>query len=87
MVQIRAFRTFIWYFQQTLTIFEGQSFGNPLTGIPNTLLPLINAFIIKFVTKKKRIRAQLDELKGDQIKLLFTNKVNSLFLDNPAPRL
>lgn len=45
-----------------------------MTGIPNTLLPLINAFIIKFVTKKKRVSAQLDGLKGKEITLIFTNK-------------
>lgn len=58
-----------------------------MTGIPNTLLPLINAFIIKFVTKKKRVSAQLDGLKGKGIALTFIKQSNLLFLDNPAPRL
>ena len=46
-----------------------------MTGIPNTLLPLINAFIIKFVTEKKRVKsAQLDGLKGKGTTLTFINK-------------
>lgn len=43
-----------------------------MTGIPNTLLPLINAFIIKFVTKKKRTGTQLDGLKEKEITLICT---------------
>lgn len=38
-------------FPNILTIFEEYSFGNPLIGVPNTLLPFIKAFIIKLVTK------------------------------------
>jgi hypothetical protein len=47
-----------------------------LTGIPNTLLPLIKAFIIKFVTKKKRERTQLNGLEGKKNILKFTRKVS-----------
>lgn len=33
-----------------LTISLGYSGGKPFMGVPNTLLPLMNAFMIKFVT-------------------------------------
>jgi hypothetical protein len=57
----------LWHFYQKLTSFEGLSFGNPLTGIPNTLLPLIKAFIIKFVTIREIVRVQLHALREQEI--------------------
>lgn len=50
-----------------------------MTGIPNTLRPFINAFIIKFVTKKKRVKAQLEGLKGKEMALIFINEVITYF--------
>lgn len=50
-----------------------------MTGIPNTLLPFINAFIIKFVTKEKRVKAQLEGLKVKEMALIFINEVITYF--------
>ncbi len=77
------------------TIWLGYSRGKALIGVPNTVLPLMKAFMMKLVTVWWQNKEAWDDekilLKRKENKAFMSRGIktetNILFLDRPAPRL
>ncbi len=79
---------------QILTIWLGYTEGKALTGVPNSVLPLMKAFMMKLVTvlmtKNKDVRRQentFEKTRSMRQEIKTRTEIIVLFLDRPAPRL